>query len=140
MLLGGKTKSITRLAMIATAAIGLATSLAAGFAAVTTTDRIAQLAFVKKVGESLQAIQTQVDSANDALFTLRDLLDATDQPVTVSEFQFFAERLRGRVHGLRDTGWAPRVARANRESFEAAVRASGVSNYKIWERDASGQG
>ena len=75
MLLDRKTRSITRLAMIATGAIGLTVSLAVGFAAVSTTDRIAQLAFVKKASESLQAIQTQVDNANEALFTLRDLLD-----------------------------------------------------------------
>jgi len=125
--------------MIATAAIGLAVSLAVAFAAVSITERIAQLAFVKKASESLQAIQTQVDSANEALFTLRDLLDAADQPVKVTEFQFFADRLRGRFHGLRDTGWAPRVAAANRASFEAAVRASGVADYAIWERDKAGQ-
>jgi diguanylate cyclase (GGDEF)-like protein len=139
MALGRKTRSITRLAIFATAAIGLAASLAVGFAAVSTTDRIAQLAFGKKASESLQAIQTKVDSANDALFTLRDLLDATDKPVTVLEFQFFADRLRGRFHGLRDAGWAPRVARANLKSFEAAVRASGAADYRIWERDGSGQ-
>ena len=125
--------------MIATGAIGLTISLAAGFAAVSTTDRIAQLAFVKKASESLQAIQTQVDTANEALFTLRDLLDAADEPVTVSEFQFFADRLRGRFHGLRDSGWAPRVAGADRASFEAAVRASGVADFRIWERDKTGQ-
>src|SRR5437667_6758562 len=136
MLLGRKTRSIARLAMIATAAIGLAVSLAVAFAAVSITERIAQLAFVKKATESLQAIQTQVNSANEALFTLRDLLDSTDQPVTLSEFQFFADRLRGRFHGLRDTGWAPRVARADREAFEAAVRARGVADYRIWDRDA----
>jgi diguanylate cyclase (GGDEF)-like protein len=139
MLLAAKTRSITRLAMIATGAIGLTISLAAGFAAVRTTDGIAQLAFVKKASESLQAIQTQVDNANEALFTLRDLLDAAEQPVTLSEFQFFADRLRGRFHGLRDTGWAPRVTRANRESFEVAVRASGVADFMIWERDKTGQ-
>jgi len=125
--------------MIATGAIGLTVSLAVGFAAISTTDRIAQLAFVKKASESLQAIQTQVDSANEALFTLRDLLDSADRPVTVSEFQFFADRLRGRFHGLRDTGWAPRVAGTDRASFEAAVRASGVADYSIWERDKAGQ-
>jgi hypothetical protein len=78
-----KTRSMTRLAMIATAAIGLATSLAIAFAAVGSNERIAQLAFVKKVSESFETIQTQVRSANDALFTLRDLLDATERPVTL---------------------------------------------------------
>jgi diguanylate cyclase (GGDEF)-like protein len=139
MALGRKTRSITRLAMVATVAIGLAASLAVGCAVISSNDRIAQLAFVKKASESLQAIETRVASANDALFTLRDLLDATDRPLTVSEFQFFADRLRQRVDGLRDTGWAPRVARADREAFEAFVRLSGVPNYRIWERDNSGQ-
>jgi len=125
--------------MAATAAIGLAASLAVGFAAISSNDRIAQLAFVKKASESFEAIQTQVRGANDALFTLRDLLDAAERPVTLSEFQFFAERLRERFPGLRDTGWAPRVTRAGRESFEAAVRMTGVPDYRIWERDKSGQ-
>lgn len=125
--------------MIATAAIGLATSLAVAFAAASSNERIAQLAFVKKVSESFETIQTQVRRANDALFTLRDLLDATERPVTLPEFQFFADRLRERCPGLRDAGWAPRVKRADRESFEAAARLSVAPDYRIWERDKSGQ-
>jgi len=125
--------------MIATAAIGLAASLAVGLAAIRSNERIAQLAFVKKASESLEDIQHQVRSANDALFTLRDLLDAAEEPVTRAEFQFFAERLRERFPAMRDTGWAPRVKRADRDSFEAAARLSGAPDYRIWERDKNGQ-
>ena len=139
MVLGPNRSSTARLAIIATALIGVAASLAVGFAAISSNERIAQLAFVKKASESLQAIKTRVAGANEALFTLRDLLDSTHQPVTVGEFQFFTERLRERFPGLRDAGWAPRVARPDRESFEAAVRANGVPNYRIWERDKAGQ-
>ena len=134
------TELFTWSGMIATAVVGLAFSIAVGVATRNSTDRIEELAFVKEASESLQAIQNQVASANDALFALRDFFDSTDAPVNLSEYQFFAKRLRERIHGLRDTGWAPQVKKADREVFQEAARHSVARDYFIRERDADGKG
>jgi diguanylate cyclase len=127
------------LAIVATACIGVATSMVAGAVVSYSNDRIAQLVFAKEANESLQGIQVQVASANDALFALRDLLDAADRPVSRGEFQGFAKRLRERFTGLRDTGWAPRITNAGRQAFEREVRGSGFPEFEIREGNAAGQ-
>jgi diguanylate cyclase len=69
---------------------------------------------------------------------LRAYYTTADHPVGRTEFQAFAKDLRSRLLGLRNTGWARRVARAERDEFERALRAEGFANFEIWERDAQG--
>lgn len=124
--------------MMATACIGIAVSLIVAVTIAKTNERIADLDFVERANAALQTIQHHVDNAHGALFALRDLFDSTERPISVTEYQFFAQRLRQRIPGLRDTGWAPRVARADRDVFEQSVRANGAPNYRIWEREQNG--
>lgn len=131
--------SIPYLAIVVTACIGTAISIAAGAFVVNMDSRIARLAFVKDADESLQAIQTQVAGANEALYALRDLFDAADRPIGRAEFQAFARRLRERFTGLRDTGWAPRVPQNDRAAFERGVQTSGFPDFVIKERTSAGQ-
>lgn len=132
-------RSVAYLAIILTAIVGTAASLAAGYAVKNVNDRIADLAFSRKASESLQMIQAEVASANDALYTLRDLFDSADHAVSREEFQAFAQRLRGRFEGLRDTGWAPRVQKTARVSFEAQARTAGLHDYVIKQRNRDGK-
>lgn len=131
--------SIPYLAIVMTACIGTAISIAAGAFVLNMDSRIARLAFVKDADESLQAIQTQVAGANEALYALRDLFDATDRPIGRAEFQAFARRLRERFTGLRDTGWAPRVTKNDRAAFERGVQTSGFPDFVIKERTSADQ-
>lgn len=132
-------KHSPRVWLILTACIGIIVSIVAAAAVIRANDEIAQLAFAKEAAESLQTIQAQVANAHDALYSLRDLLDATDPPVRREEFQAFAKRLRERFVGLRDTGWAPRVTRTDRDAFERNVSTAGFPEYVIRERDKDGK-
>jgi diguanylate cyclase (GGDEF)-like protein len=83
------------------------------------------------------AINADLSYAAEAVYTLRAYLDTGDQ-VTRTAYQAFAKSLRARLAGLRDTGWAIRVTRNEREAFERAGREQGFANFQIWERDAAG--
>lgn len=131
---------MSRAAIIATACIGLVVSSLVAVTIARNNERIADLSFDERANEALQTIQHHIDNAHGALFALRDLFDSAEHPVTLAEYQFFAARLRQRIPGLRETGWAPRVDRAAREAFEQSARVtSGVPAFRIWDRDQNGQ-
>ena len=126
------------LAALAVAIFGL---FASGFAFVAVSNwehRVSELKLLELASNDQQKLNFDLKSATDVLYTLRAFYQATDHIATRSEFQAFAKDLRGRLVGLRNTGWAKRVPREDREAFEESMRLEGFPDFMIWERDANG--
>ena len=100
--------------------------------------RLADLKLVELATASQQTLNSDLQYATEVLYTLRSYYTTTHQGVTRSDYQAFARDLRGRLVGLRNTGWATRVTREQRAAFERTVRAEGFPDFEIWERDAQG--
>jgi diguanylate cyclase (GGDEF)-like protein len=100
---------------------------------------VRQLAFANLAGDYLQTVNFGLRDATDLLYSLRAYFESRAGPVSRTEFESFSYALRTRMPGLRDTGWAPLVPAAQRETFEQAVRRSGIENFRIFERDAAGR-
>lgn len=118
--------------------IGIAASIGAAVTVAQGEYRLAQLSFVERAKDHVQAIEVDLEHATDLLYTLRDFFTSTDHPISRGEYQSFAKSERARIDGLRDTGWAPRVAEGHRDDFERAVRADGFSGFEIRQFAATG--
>jgi signal transduction histidine kinase/CheY-like chemotaxis protein len=127
------------LAAILTAAIGALVSMVAWLAVASWEARIAELNFTNQARNHLQTLGSDLASASDLLHTLRAFFEATEKPPRRAEYQAFSQSLRERRVGLRDTGWAPRVAGDQREAFERTIRESGYPEFQIIERGAEGK-
>jgi diguanylate cyclase len=122
-----------------TAVIGVAASIAMFLAVAHWDQRLAQMHLAEAAGKHLLTINTDLAGAGDVMDTLRARFDSVEHPVTRREYQAFAKSMRQRLDGLRDTAWAPRVRRDERDAFEQAARADGFPDFQIWERDAEGR-
>ncbi len=100
---------------------------------------VAELRFISDARDRLRTINSGLNDATDLLWSLRAYLETMRQPVSRSEYMAFSSALRSRVVGLRDTGWAPRVTAAERDTFEHDVRATGLPDFQIVERGADGK-
>ena len=126
------------LAALGVAIFGL---FASGFAFVAVSNwehRVSELKLLELARNDQQKLNFDLKSATDVLYTLRAFYQAADHIATRSEFQAFAKDLRGRLVGLRNTGWAKRVTHEDREAFEESMRLEGFPDFVIWERDANG--
>jgi diguanylate cyclase (GGDEF)-like protein len=123
--------------VVVTAVFGVLASMV-GLAIISNNDkRLFELKLAELAKSHELAINADLSYAAEAVYTLRAYLDTGDQ-VTRTAYQAFAKSLRARLAGLRDTGWAVRVTRDEREAFERAGRNQGFANFQIWERDAAG--
>jgi CHASE1-domain containing sensor protein len=125
-------------ATIVAGLIGTAISFAAFFAVSGMEARLAELKLQEVSRSEAQAINSDLDHATGVLFTLRAEFSSADRVVGRAEFQAFAQSLRKRLVGLRNTGWAVRVTQEERDAFERSLREEGFPNFEIWERDAVG--
>jgi diguanylate cyclase (GGDEF)-like protein len=126
------------LATVITAIVGTLLSVLAFVAVSNWEERLADLKLQQLAKNDQQTLSSDLQYATDVLYTLRAYYNTSDHAVSRAEFQAFAKDLRGRLVGMRNTGWALRVTRAERDGFERAVRAEGFPNFEIWERDAQG--
>ncbi|MGA2892952.1 MAG: EAL domain-containing protein [Xanthobacteraceae bacterium] len=127
-----------RYLVIAVAALlGITVSVVAYVAVSNWENRLAELKLVELAKHSEQMLNSDLRSATEVLYTLRAYYN-TGRAISRSEFQAFAKDLRGRLVGMRNTGWAIRVTREGRAAFEASVRAEGFPGFEIWERDSEG--
>ena len=127
------------LVAVLTGIVGAAASIAAFFIIAHTEDRIAEYGFADLAKGENQILEADLAKATDLLFTLRSFFDASDHHVSRVEYQAFAANLRSRLPGLRNTGWAAVVSQADVARFEHSVRATGLPDFAIWERDPSGK-
>jgi signal transduction histidine kinase/DNA-binding response OmpR family regulator len=134
----GKLRRPRYFAAVITAVVGTLASIGAFFAIADSEARLAQLDFIKLAESRQQTLNADLASAEHLLYTLRAFSDSVDRPITNAEFQEFATSLRLRLTGLRNTGWAPLVTRAERAEFERQARDSGLADYQITEKDVGG--
>ena len=110
------------------------------FAAIDGWDKhVADLRFSSEARDRLRIINSGLSDATDLLWSMRAYLETMRHPVSRDEYVAFSSALRSRVVGLRDTGWAPRVTAAGRDTFERDVRAAGIPDFQIVERGADGK-
>ena len=91
--------------------------------------------------DHLASIRTQIETALTAdgrvLDSLAHLYGASEQ-VDAEEFTFFAAHYVGETTGIFGLSWNERVDDAERENFEARMRARGFRDFAIKERTAAG--
>jgi diguanylate cyclase (GGDEF)-like protein len=122
-----------------TAVVGVALSLVAFSSVHRWETRLSELRFQQLARDRQQTINSSLGYATEVLHALRAYYDAPDREITRPEYQIFAKTLRERLPGLRNTGFARRVTRAERGAFEHAMREQGFPDFEIWERDAQGR-
>jgi diguanylate cyclase (GGDEF)-like protein len=122
-----------------TGIVGMATSIGMFLAIGTWQAHVAEVRFSSLASDHLQTINSGLEGATDLLYSLRAHFESLDHLPSRGEFQAFSHDLRERVPGLRDTGWAPRITTEEREAFERGVRASGISDFQIKERNSDGK-
>jgi diguanylate cyclase len=123
---------------VVVAVVGTLVSAVAFVAVSNSEHRLAAVRLQELAKNDQQTLNSDLEYATEVLYTLRAYYSTADQTVSRSEFQAFAKDLRGRLVGLRNTGWARRVTREERDAFERSVRAEGFPNFEIWERDPQG--
>ena len=134
----GRRRRWRRVMIVMTAIGGILASIAMFAVIDGRRGHVRELRFALLADDYLQTINSGMLDATELLYSLRAYFQSRDRPVTRSEFESFSRALRTRVPGLRDTGWAPLVPAAQRETFEQAVRQSGIADFRISERDAAG--
>jgi diguanylate cyclase (GGDEF)-like protein len=100
---------------------------------------LAELRFTSLAHDNLQTINAGLKDATDLLYSMRAYFESLDHRASRAEYLAFSKSLRERVVGLRDTGWAPRVTAAERDRFERDIRATGLPDFQIVERNAAGK-
>lgn len=100
---------------------------------------VAELRFTSRARDHLLTINSGLKDATDLLYSMRAFFESLDHRPSRAEYLAFSGGLRERVVGLRDTGWAPRVAAAERDRFEHEIRAAGFPDFQIVERNAQGK-
>ena len=120
------------------ACLGATISLAVFIVAYHWENTLADVKFQQVAEQQKQTLNADLRYAIDYLSTLQAFYEKPERPPTRTEFQAFAQDIRSRLPGLRDTGWARRVARAEREDFERAHRAEGFPDFEIWQRGPDG--
>ncbi len=83
------------------------------------------------------AIQSAVESKLVILEAMRALYVESDGLVR-GGFNHFSKPLLSHMKGIRDLEWIPRVLAEDREQFERLMRARGLSQFEIRERNADG--
>ena len=125
-------------AAIAVLCLGTMASLLLAFY-VAQWERQALRAELRQLAEDKMSVLTAtLLKATEVLFSLRSLHTARGELLS-SDFELFARDAVSRDPSLRAVQWLPRVAASEREDYEARRRASGITDYRFKEIDASGQ-
>lgn len=121
--------------LFAAATIGVSSSLFV-FALTASSER-KQIAIESalRARDSVSLINYDLQAAVSAIGRVRTALELHRGPFGTVEFKKLVGDQGGRAIGLRDIGWAPRVTAADRDAFEATIRAAGHPGFQIQELD-----
>jgi CHASE1-domain containing sensor protein len=100
--------------------------------------RVDGIDFENQARDRLNIMAGDFKDSSDLLYAIRAYIGSADGPVSRTEYARFSATLHGDVVSLRDIGWAPRVTLARRAAFEREMRASGLPDFEITERDSAG--
>src|SRR5215831_19067930 len=90
--------------------------------------------FRRQVSSYLGAMQERRNASEDVLRILRALFHQNPN-LSRTLFTNTVRELDIRLDGVQAIGWAPRVSKAQRESFEQSVREEGFPGFQIREGD-----
>ncbi|MBA4135708.1 MAG: hypothetical protein C0518_00165 [Opitutus sp.] len=94
--------------------------------------------FQKRAAVQLRLARERLQLHEELVRGIRAYLEnSTD--VEPQEFSAYVQLLLERLPASRAFQWAPRVAHDRRAAVEAAMEAAGHTNFRIWEREVSGQ-
>jgi PAS domain S-box-containing protein len=94
--------------------------------------------FQRSADRVVNSLKREIDIQSMVLEGIAGLYHATDN-VTREEFKSFVTRFAGRTQAVRSMEWIPRIADADRSSFEEKLRREGFPNFRITERNAENQ-
>jgi signal transduction histidine kinase/CHASE1-domain containing sensor protein len=136
----GEPKSLWRprlLTVAAPLAIGILITFAA-FSFTASLDRQrTRLEFEKQATLLASALRTALSVAEDATGTVASFVRLSPT-VDRAAFDAFAQDLHSRHPGIQAIEWVPRVTQDALERHEQDVRAQGLAEYRVVEKDAAG--
>ena len=94
--------------------------------------------FSKNANDAFYSISNVFDQSFQRLSALGLYLDVQPQ-LTLAKFEGFAGRLVTGAKGIQALEWIPRVPKARKKTFESIAGFSGMSGYRIWQRDTDGK-
>ncbi len=97
-----------------------------------------ELAFRRTASETADSLRASFQSHLDSVASIERFFVSSSQ-VARAEFRSFVENMLVEKPGIQGLGWNPVVSHRERDSFERAVRASGLPDFQITERDADAQ-
>jgi diguanylate cyclase len=124
------------LPVFAAAIVGIVLSAAAGLLVMRWEQRLARLTFDGTAQSEAAALQNGINEYLSKLAALRALFDASDH-VTRDEFELFARRLLQQDSAIQTLSWVPRVRRDEREAYERAAVADGVTGFSFQSSGAT---
>ncbi|MGH7123733.1 MAG: CHASE domain-containing protein, partial [Stellaceae bacterium] len=120
--------------------IGLGVTFTLTIAFVAYAASLERAAFVIEFDDRTKPLAVELEKAAavyvDAVGSIQGLL--TVSAPGRAEFAQFADRVYARVPGIQALEWAPRVVSAEREKFEASMRAEGAAGFEIREQRDGG--
>jgi len=137
--LPGRAWAARYIGVILTALIGVLASIGAAMAVAHWDTELAAVDFENRARREEQALNVHLSHATDVLYTLKTYLETAEYPISAGAYEQFSTGLRNRLVGLRDTGWAPRVTRAERAAFERHMQENGFPGFQITERASNGR-
>ena len=130
--------SFHRIALVVLILAGLALS-ALAFASVRAAERHAARDSLGKIaGERIELLQADILRSTEVLHGLRSFHDAAPQ-LTREQFTALVASPLSRQPEIRALEWIPRVRAAQRDQFEADVRAAGFDQFHFTQLDPAGR-
>jgi diguanylate cyclase (GGDEF)-like protein len=129
-------KLVRNLPIVITMVVGIFASLGAVFVTASWERQAAILEFQDRARDFGAIINSDLSIADNLLISIRAFIETSEHPISGGKFSQFVTALHGNLIGLRDAGWAPRIAAVDRERFETEVRESGIPGFQISEIDA----
>ncbi len=123
-------------------ALPLSLVMAVAVAAYVAVSAVEQDRIVQEYRSEVQPLAADLEhrrsAARETLESIRGLFEATGD-VSEPTFLHFTARLLAANPSIQALGWNPVVTASEREAHEAAARARGHTDYRIIERDITGQ-
>jgi methyl-accepting chemotaxis protein/CHASE1-domain containing sensor protein len=120
------------------AVLGVAASMAVGFAVLRWEGSQAEATFDSIAENNFMVLQHGLDEYLTKLLALRALFDSADDMVTRGEFEAFSDALLRYSSAIETLSWVPRVQHDQRATLELAAEREGLPHYGIQARAADG--
>ncbi|HWY25236.1 MAG TPA: CHASE domain-containing protein, partial [Nevskia sp.] len=94
--------------------------------------------FERTAQRAADQFQARIDNDLTILSAVSNFFESSDE-VTREEFHHFVTEQLREHPDIRALDWVPWISAGQRPAYEATMRAAGIANYRIWERDEQGR-